>query len=453
MTSPRRTFLKRTSAALLAGSLAGCLGDGSGTATDPSAGAGDGTDAPSDTPTATAAATDTPTATETETETATDAPTATPDGSLGNADYASWLPAPDAFASSHYPFVSIATGALVDLKASLGDGAVSEFERGVRVPGVDSYADASAVHVVADRAMVFETDVATDDAAAELEEIGLSEADARHGFTLYAGDSGAAAAREDALVSALGLQDADTARSTVEAVVDAEADEQTRYAEASAACDLLTDALGTGHLIRGRTHEPGETFDGAVGGGVAFSVGTEETRVATPVVFREGQASRGPVVEWASDADAFYGRKPDTSVDGRVVTAAATVPSADVERFHPQLPGEANRATDRTPTASFEFDYEATGDGAGLLDITHQAGDSIRRNRLFLRGAGFAEVEGADQTAAGQWQGTASGDDESVVAGDRVQVGVASDYEISVVWQSSDGDTSSTLVEGQGPDA
>ncbi|MFC7196282.1 hypothetical protein ACFQL4_19355 [Halosimplex aquaticum] len=300
--------------------------------------------------------------------------------------------------------------------------------------------------MVANRAMVFETDVAVEDAAAGFEERGLSEAETRHGFTLYTG-SGAAALREDALVSAMGQQDAGAAKATVKAIVDAKAGEADRYADVSSACARLTDALGTGHLIRGRTHAPGETFDGAVGGGVAFSVGTQETRVATPVVFREGQANEGPVVEWASGADAFYGQKPGTTVDGRVVTATATVPSADIERFHPQLPGEADRATGQTPTASFEFDYEATGDGVGLLEITHEAGDSIQRSQLFVRGAGFAEVEGAGQTSAGQWQGSASGDDGTVVAGDRVAVGAASDYEISVVWQSSDGDTSSTLME------
>ncbi|WP_436923028.1 hypothetical protein [Halosimplex amylolyticum] len=453
MTSPRRTFLKRATGALLAGSLAGCLDDGSGTETDPTGGSGDRTDAATDSPTATATSTDAPTATATDTETPTDTPTATTGGSLGNADYAAWLPAPDALDRDHYTFASLATGALVDLKANLGDGAVSEFERDARVPGVGEFADASAVHVVGDSALVFETDVATDDAAAGFEERGLAEAGARHDFTLYTGETGAAAVREDALVSAVGTRDADAARSTVEAVVDAEAGEADRYADVSSACDLLTDALGRGHLLRGRTHAPGRTFDGVVGDGLVFSVGSEETRVATPVVFREGQASEGPVVEWASDADVFYGRKPGTSVDGRVVTATATVPSAEIERFHSQLPGEANRAVDRAPAATFGYDYEETGDDVGTLEITHEGGDSIPRSELVLRGTGFTEVDGADQTSAGQWQGTASGDDESVVAGDRVEVGVASDYEVNVVWESADGNTASTLMEDEGPDA
>ncbi|WP_459194369.1 hypothetical protein [Halosimplex sp. J119] len=451
MTSPRRSFLKRTSAALLAGSVAGCLADGDGTPTDSAGGAGGDTDTATDTSTPTATPTETPTATATET--ATDAQTATPDGTLGNADYAAWLPAPTALDRDHYPFVSVATGALVDLKDSLGDGAVAEFERDAGVPGVDSYADASAVHAIANRATVVETDVAVEDAAAGFEARGFSEAGTRREFTLYVGESGAAAVREDALVSAAGSEDSDAARSTVEAVVDAEAGEATRYAEAVSACERLTDALGTGHLIRGRTHEPGETFDGAVGGGVVYRVGTEETRVETPVIFRDGQTSKGPVLEWASDADVFYGRKPGTTVDGRVVTATATVSNSDIDQFHSQLPGEANRAVERTPTAMFGFDYEETGDGVGTLEIRHEGGDAIPRSELYVRGSGFADVEDVDQTSAGQWQGSASGDDESVAAGDRVTVGAASDYEISVVWESADGDTASTIMEGQGPDA
>ena len=57
------------------------------------------------------------------------------------------------------------------------------------------------------------------------------------------------------------------------------------------------------------------------------------------------------------------------------------------------------------------------------------------------------------QTGAGQWQGSADGDEDGVVAGDAVTVGVASDYETSAVWVSSDGDSSATLAEHRGPDA
>ena len=57
------------------------------------------------------------------------------------------------------------------------------------------------------------------------------------------------------------------------------------------------------------------------------------------------------------------------------------------------------------------------------------------------------------QTGPGQWQRSANGDEDGVVAGDAVTVGVTSDYEIEVVRESSDGDSSETLAVDDGPDA
>ncbi|MEF8886079.1 MAG: hypothetical protein V5A44_13295 [Haloarculaceae archaeon] len=57
-------------------------------------------------------------------------------------------------------------------------------------------------------------------------------------------------------------------------------------------------------------------------------------------------------------------------------------------------------------------------------------------------------------TFAGQWDANAtSGQDSAVVSGDFVYVGVSSDYDIDIVYQSQEGDSSSTLAENSGPDA
>jgi hypothetical protein len=59
-------------------------------------------------------------------------------------------------------------------------------------------------------------------------------------------------------------------------------------------------------------------------------------------------------------------------------------------------------------------------------------------------------------TGPGQWRGSASGEvdgESAVVAGDRVEVGVRSSYELYVVWESEDGDQSATLAADEGPDA
>jgi hypothetical protein len=110
------------------------------------------------------------------------------------------------------------------------------------------------------------------------------------------------------------------------------------------------------------------------------------------------------------------------------------------------------------PQAAFSFDYDgaAGGDGTGVLTVTHDGGELIPPSNLFVRGRGFATVSDVDMTFPGRWQGTVSGDytdERTVVAGDAVDVGVRSDYDVSVVWQSSDGTASTTLARDTGPDA
>ncbi|WP_123537967.1 hypothetical protein [Halosimplex salinum] len=459
MPSPRRTFLKRATGVLLAGSIAGCLSDGDATDTpDRPAGATD--TAPPD-PTAAATATETATATEpaTATDTATATETPTPvDGSapLSTADYAAWFPAPAALGQDHYEFTSIAPAAIVAQKSALGDGTTEGLRSDANVPGVDTYADATKFHQIGLRALVFEGGVDRESAAEGFRSRGLSETDTRHGFAVFTagGDGGGAAAlSENALVSAPAVSDGTQARATVEAVVDAKAGAGERYVDAADDCDRLATALGSAHLLRGRTHPVGETFDGAVAGGLGIEVDGAETHVTTPVVFREGRTDAKPLADWADETDVFYGQEPDIATDGRVATATATVPSGEIGTFRSDVPGQSGGRGSETPTATFGYDYEETGDGVGVLEVTHDGGESIPRDELFLHGSGFADVDEVDQTEGGQWQGTASADDESVIAGDFVEVGAASDYEISVVWQSPDGDASATIMHGEGPDA
>ncbi|QLH81458.1 hypothetical protein [Halosimplex pelagicum] len=452
MTSPRRKFLRRSAAALLAGATAGCLSDDTTTSTDGPGGAGTDTDAATDaaTPTATGTPESTPTDSPTPTETATATPA---DDALGNADYAEWLPAPAAFDRDGYEFTSIATGDILDRESDLGDGATEGLRGDTGAPAVDSYAETAAFHRLQPGVLVFEADLDRETAAGDLREVGLTEAETRRGFAVFTGERGAAALRESALVLAFGVGGGDAGRSVVEAVVDAEAGAGPRYVDESDDCERLTDAIGSAHLLSGRTHPAEEGLDGAVAAGLGVEVGASETRVRAPAVFPEGRVDEATLTEWAADADAFYGGEVETVVDGRVATARATVPTADVENFGSgSLPG-SGRTAPRTPQAVFGYEYESTGDGVGILEVTHEGGDTIPGSQLYLRGAGFAEVDGVDQTAAGQWQGTASGDDEAVVAGDFAEVGVASDYEIAVVWESADGDASATLDEGSGPDA
>ena len=443
MASPRRSFLRRSTVALLAGATAGCLSDGATT-----------TDGPGGTGADTATATDTAAPTASATPTATDTATATPAGDrLGNADYAEWLPAPAAFDRDGYGFTSVAPGDILAHESDLGEGATEGLRDDPPVPGVDSYADAAAFHQIRPGVLVFESDLDRGAAAGDLRGRGLSETATRAGFALFTGDRGAAALSESAIVLALGVGGADAGRSVVEAVVDAKAGAGPRYGDAVADCERLTVATGSAHLVGGRTYAAAERFEGAVAGGIAIEVGERETRVRTPVVFPDSEIDEAAVAEWAADADVFYGQDPETAVDGRVATASATAPSAEVTTFGSGSYPGSSRTAPRTPHATFEFEYDAAGDGVGTLTVTHYGGDSIPSSELSLRGSGFADVEGVDQTAAGRWQGSASGDEEAVVAGDAVEVGAASDYEIAVVWQSADGDASATLDQDSGPDA
>jgi flagellin-like protein len=143
--------------------------------------------------------------------------------------------------------------------------------------------------------------------------------------------------------------------------------------------------------------------------------------------------------------------------------------------------GLGNSATNTNPQASFSFEFEEVEESSnngpqGLVTISHDGGDTISDNELYVRGAGFNGTDVGsgsfgtsgvnlgtyvddetgktpDMTSAGLWDGTKSGDDSAVVSGDFVYVYAESDYELDVVYESQEGQSSSTLQEDGGPDA
>lgn len=91
------------------------------------------------------------------------------------------------------------------------------------------------------------------------------------------------------------------------------------------------------------------------------------------------------------------------------------------------------------PQTAFDHAYTPTDDDQGVLTITHDGGDHIPVDRVWIHGEGFAAVEGADQTQAGRWQGetTARSDGQAGVVveeGDSVGVGVTDGCVIRVVY-------------------
>ena len=118
-----------------------------------------------------------------------------------------------------------------------------------------------------------------------------------------------------------------------------------------------------------------------------------------------------------------------------------------------------------SPQASFDADYDASESN---LTITHDSGDAIVATELYLRGNGFnnsnnnwnwsAFKTNDEPWGSGDdgWNATVSGQSEgedAVVAGDRLKVAAADDYELRAVWESTEGDSSNTLLEDEGPQA
>ncbi|MFB6140096.1 MAG: hypothetical protein ABEJ26_06650 [Halosimplex sp.] len=454
MSKTRRTLLKGGGASIAAlATLAGCLGGGGSTPTeapdDESGGdGGDGSDGgnadtatPTPEPTATGTATATPVA---------DRPATAVSG------LRKWMPDPallDQTPSSGYAFSAMAPSALRDFSADLGSSALSQFDQSYPIPGIGEFGAQTALYRFARSVSVLVGAFDRTDVEEGLRGFGFEAGPARRGFRVFTADSRAAAVRDGLLVTVGSVSNRDSTdkRPVVEAVVDARTGAATRYVDAVPHCDSLLEAVGNAHVLRGRTHDTGKTFETGLGEGMGYHVGADRTRVRAAALF-EGDADRSGMAEWADGTDVFLDADPTVRVDAGTATATALVPTGDVTRFVSEYPGPPieRDVLDRAPGIEFSYSYEASGGGAGLLTITHEGGDTVPADALRIQGTGFADVDGADQTSAGRWQGEASGDDGTVVAGDRVAVGVASDYEIFVVWHPPDGDSSVRIGYDEG---
>ena len=122
--------------------------------------------------------------------------------------------------------------------------------------------------------------------------------------------------------------------------------------------------------------------------------------------------------------------------------------------------GLGDQAQNTTPQASITFDYDGSvgGTDEGILTASHDGGDSIQANELYVRGtvdtsssssisndgwSNFGSETGTTDVTAGS-----SGTVDSSNAGD-----VTDNYDIRVVYESEEGDNSATLSQSTGPDA
>lgn len=100
------------------------------------------------------------------------------------------------------------------------------------------------------------------------------------------------------------------------------------------------------------------------------------------------------------------------------------------------------------PTVSFSFDYNQA---EAIVTITHNAGDSVQADQLFVRGD---RLKSGYQGPWHEIEGSQYAPDDEIQAGDTLDVGVqGDDYEIRILWESPGGGDSSILAESEGPDA
>lgn len=473
MTGTRRALLRAAGALLASAPLTGCVSDENAGAdgtrtkrrtteptvrtTDPTARA---TAGPTDTHTGSTPSpdtppeppeTDAPTETPTESSTATDTPASTPAGTTAT-DYTDWLPLPSALGRDHYAFQSVSIEAVQEHESHLG-GAATDVLTEYPVPGVESTADATHIHQIHEVGTVTQGPFDRESIETAFAHAGHSTDGSRHGFTVFEGDDAISAVGDGVIVTSGMPVGGDDPRPAVESILDAGVGSAPRYPDANEVCGSLVEAIGPATVVAAHTHESGVTVDGAVGGGLAYYVAPAETEIHAPVVFEPGTTDEDAVADWADGAAVFRDQVPETSVSGRRVTAKASAATGDVERFRSEFPGQSATSGPTRPQVLFGFDYDS-GDGRtrGTLEIRHEGGDTIDGERLFVRGTGFADVDGADQTEPGAWAGTVS-DDGTVAAGNTVVVGAESDFEISVVYENPGEAASSVLAEQSGPDA
>jgi flagellin-like protein len=118
--------------------------------------------------------------------------------------------------------------------------------------------------------------------------------------------------------------------------------------------------------------------------------------------------------------------------------------------------GLGDQAGNVAPQASLSTEYDSTETN---LTITHESGNPIVSDQIRLRGTGFhnatnANTTWANYTAANNATVSGTSDGEpAVTAGDQLVINASSDYEVRVVWESTEGESSDTLLEDSGPDA
>lgn len=214
--------------------------------------------------------------------------------------------------------------------------------------------------------------------------------------------------------------------------------------------DAVVDGLGGGSVVNATVGGAEQPFEGAIASGYSLAVDAEATDLRAAVVYEAAEAAdTAAISNTLSETDLLAADDVRTHLDGRTVLGLGSATTSEVASLTlDHWDGSSEEPVQPAVNFSFEWAEESTG---GTLTITHNSGDSIKAAELFIRGTGLADT--------GRWNslgGSASGDidgEPAVVAGNHVEVGADSAYDVRVVWEDSEGDSSATLAEDHGPDA
>jgi len=118
--------------------------------------------------------------------------------------------------------------------------------------------------------------------------------------------------------------------------------------------------------------------------------------------------------------------------------------------------GLGDQVSNTSPQASFSFEWNGASGEEATLTVTHDGGETIQAQNLYIRGSEGTAGTGDNADLGKSWAeySSTAGATSEVQAGMSTGVdNIGSDGKISLVWQSSTGESSSTLKQWTGPTA
>ncbi|WP_336402172.1 type IV pilin N-terminal domain-containing protein [Haloarcula pelagica] len=123
--------------------------------------------------------------------------------------------------------------------------------------------------------------------------------------------------------------------------------------------------------------------------------------------------------------------------------------------------GLGDQTQSATPQASFSFDFEAGVAGTVYSQSRTMVGTLLSRRSCtfvvilsdFVSSGSIAGGPPLDMDSPGDWTTAGYSSGSEISAGSSVDVGVSNDYDIRVVYEAQEGDSSATLGQDSGPEA